>query len=207
METVLSLISRFPTIVYSIPLGVCLIFWVFSLFGLFDFVEVNFDSDIDADVDAGGGFAGLLATFGLAGVPITLSFSLLFLFAWSFSLCSDAWLLSWLPQGMVHDTAGLGVLVVSFVLAVYITGKITRPLSKLFVTHEARSNRSLLAKYCQITSSRVDEKFGQAKVEDGGAGLIISVCAAVPNDFKRGDTALIYQYDPDKNLYFISKPD
>ena len=199
METVLTLISSFPTVVYTIPLAVCVVFWLFSLLGAFDLLEL--------DVDGDAGFAGILATFGLAGVPITLSFSLLFLFAWTLSLCSDAWLLPWLPKGIVHDLAGVGVLVMSFVLAVYITGKITRPLSKLFITHEARSNRSLLAKYCQITSMSVNEKFGQAKVEDGGAGLIISVRATTPNDFRKGDTALIYEYDPDKNLYFISKLD
>ena len=169
------------------------------MLGAFDFLEL--------DVDSEAGFAGLLATFGLAGVPITLSFSLLFLFAWTSTLCSAAWLLPWLPQGLAYDIAGLGVLIASFLLAVYITGKITRPLSKVFVTHEARSNRSLLAKSCQITSMKVNERFGQAKVEDGGAGLIISVRAAAPNDFKKGDTALIYEYDPDKNLYFISKLD
>lgn len=199
METVLTLISSFPTVVYTIPLGVCLLFWLFSLLGTFDF--------LDLDVDSEAGFAGLLATFGLAGVPITLSFSLLFLFAWTFTLCIDAWLLPWLPQGVIHDIAGMGVLMVNFVLAVYITGKITRPLSKLFVTHEARSNQSLLAKVCQITSMSVSDRFGQAKVEDGGAGLIISVRASTPNDFKKGDTALIYEYDPDKNLYYISKLD
>ncbi|MDD2759636.1 MAG: hypothetical protein PHH11_05020, partial [Methylomonas sp.] len=81
------------------------------------------------------------------------------------------------------------------------------PLSKVFVTHEARGNRSLLAKSCQITTMSVDENFGQAKVEDGGAGLIISVRATTPNDFTQGDSALIYDYDADKNLYFISKLD
>ncbi len=199
MESVLHLISSFPTVAYTIPLGVCLVFWLFGLFGAFDFFEFDVDSDV--------GFAGILATFGLAGVPITLSFSLLFLFAWTLTLCSAAWLLPWLPGGIAYTMAGSAVLIISFVLAVYITGKITRPLSKLFVTHEARSNRSLLAKYCKITSMRVDESFGQATVEDGGAGLIVSVRAATPNDFKKGDTALIYEYDQDKNLYFISKLD
>ncbi|MCQ8104022.1 hypothetical protein NP590_07895 [Methylomonas sp. SURF-2] len=199
METVFTLIGSFPTVVYTIPLGICLVFWLFSLLGVFDVIEVDIDSET--------GLAGLMATFGLAGVPITLSFSLLFLFAWSLSLCSDAWLLSLLPAGMLHHLAGVAVLILSLVLAVYLTGKITRPLSKLFVTHEARSNRSLLAKSCQITSMSVDENFGQAKVEDGGAGLIISVRATTPNDFTQGDSALIYDYDADKNLYFISKLD
>lgn len=199
METVLTLISTFPTVVFSIPLGVCLLFWLFSLLGSFDFLDFDVDSEV--------GFAGILATFGLAGVPITLSFSLLFLFAWTVTLCSTAWLLPLLPEGLVQDLSAIGFLLVSFVLAVYLTGKVTRPLSKLFVTHEARSNSSLLAKYCQITSMSVNEKRGQAKVEDGGAGLIISVRAQTPNDFKRGDSALIYEYNPDKNLYFISKLD
>lgn len=199
MQTVLTLISSFPTIVYSIPLAICLIFWLISLLGVFDFVEV--------DLDAEGGLEGLLATFGLAGVPITLSLSLLFLIAWSLTLCSAAWLLPWLPHGVIFNAAGTAVLLFSFIISVYLTGKITRPLSKLFMTHEARSNSSLVAKYCEITSLTVDAQFGQAKVEDGGAGLIISVRAAAPNDFKKGDSALIYEYDSDKNIYFISKLD
>lgn len=199
METVLTLISSFPTVVYTIPLAICLVFWLFSLFGVFDFLDVDIDSE--------AGLAGLLATFGLAGVPITLSLSLLFLFAWSLSLFSTAWLLPWLPAGLVYNAAGAAALVISLIFSVYLTGKITRPLSRLFVTHEARSNRSLVAKYCEITSLTVNEQFGQAKVEDGGAGLIISIRAAAPNDFKKGDRALIYEYDPDKNLYFISKQD
>ncbi|MCL7421725.1 MAG: hypothetical protein M8364_12555 [Methylobacter sp.] len=199
METVLILISSFPTVVYTIPLAICLVFWLFSLLGVFDFLDVDIDSE--------AGLAGLLATFGLAGVPITLSLSLLFLFAWSLSLFSTAWLLPWLPAGLVYNAAGAAALIISLIFSVYLTGKITRPLSRLFVTHEARSNRSLVAKYCEITSLTVNEQFGQAKVEDGGAGLIISIRAATPNDFKKGDSALIYEYDPDKNLYFISKQD
>jgi hypothetical protein len=201
METVLTLISSFPTVVYTIPLAVCLIFWLFGLLGVFDFDFL--DVDLDSDV----GIAGLLATFGLAGVPITLSLSLLFLFAWSLSLFSAAWLLPWLPEGFLYYAAGTVVLILGFIFSVYLTGKITKPLSKLFITHEARSNRSLVAHHCEITSLTVNERFGQAKVEDGGAGLIISVRAETPNDFKKGDSALIYEYDPDKNLYFISKQD
>ncbi|MGR9053138.1 MAG: ubiquinone biosynthesis protein, partial [Gammaproteobacteria bacterium] len=120
-------------------------------------------------------------------------------------LFSAAWLLPFLPDGLPSVAAGSAVLVLGFVFAIYCTGKITRPLSRLFVTHEARSNNSLVASFCEITSLSVNDKFGQAKVEDGGAGLIISVRADTPNNLKKGDRALIYEYDPEKNLYFISK--
>ncbi len=197
MATLLSLMSSFPTVIYTVPLIICLILWLFSLLGVFDFDAV------DMDVDAEGGLSGLLATFGLAGVPITLSSSLLFLFSWASSLFSSAWLLPLIADHGLRVITAFAVVLLSFIVAVFLTGKITKPLSKLFIVHEARSNRSLVSKSCIITSLRVDENFGQAKVEDGGAGLIISVRSEQANQLKKGDHALIYEYDPQNNIYFI----
>ncbi len=201
MDTLLNNIISFPTVIYSIPLAVCLIFWLVGIIGVFD------PDFLDIDIDADAGFAGLLATFGLAGVPITLSMSLLFFYAWSLSLSSATWLLPILPAGIFYYAISSVVVLLSFILAVLITGKITRPLSRLFVTHEARSNRSLTGQYCVITSLTVNEHFGQAKVDDGGAGLIISVRSEQGNTLTKGDKALIYEYDPQQNLYYISKLD
>lgn len=201
METLIPLISSFPTVIYTVPLIICLILWFFSLLGIFDF------DAFDADIDADAGLSGLLATFGLAGVPITLSSSLLFLFAWASSLFSSAWLLPLIRNYQLWLTASIFVVLCSFILAVFITGKITKPLSKIFIVHEARSNRSLVSKTCVITSMRVDQNFGQAKVEDGGAGLIISVRSEQPNQLTKGDHALIYEYDAGKNIYFIIEQD
>ncbi|NOQ34319.1 MAG: ubiquinone biosynthesis protein [Methylococcaceae bacterium] len=205
MVSLLDTIIVFPVVIYTVPLGICLVFWLFSLLGIFD-VDI-FDIDLDLDTDAE--VSGLLATFGFAGVPITLSLSILFFFAWTLALLASTWLLPLLnlTGQAVLFIAGCIVLIVSFIIAVIFTGKITRPLSKLFVTHEAKSNASLVSKTCVISSLKVNETFGQAKLEDGGAGLIISVRADTPNRLKKGDTALIYEYDSDKNLYFILKED
>lgn len=201
MVALFDTIIIFPVVVYTIPLGVCLFFWLFSLIGVFDLDVFDVDIDTDADVP------GLLATFGFAGVPITLSLSILFFFAWTLSLFATTWLIPSLNIAgeLVLFIAGFGVLIVSFIVAVLLTGKITRPLSKLFVTHEAKSNYSLVSKTCIISSLKVNETFGQAKMEDGGAGLIIAVRADTPNLLKKGDEALIYEYDHEKNIYFILK--
>ncbi|WP_031433718.1 OB-fold-containig protein [Methylomarinum vadi] len=201
MDSVLEHIVSFPTVVYTVPLTVCLIFWIVGIIGLFD------PDFLDVDIDADTGFPGLLATFGLAGVPITLSLSLLFFFAWALCLSGVTWLLPLLPIGFILQLAGIAVLLLSFVLAVIITGKITRPLSRLFVTHEARSNRSLLGQSCVVTSQTVSEDFGQARVEDGGASLVISVRSDGEDMLKHGDKALIYDYEAEQNVYYISKLD
>lgn len=203
MAMLLDTISVFPVVIYTVPLGICLVFWLFSLLGLFDLDFL--DLDLDADV----GVAGLLATFGLAGVPITLSLSILFFFAWSLSLFATIWLLPLfdIAGQFILLIAGAVVLILSFIIAVFFTGKITRPLSKLFVTHEAQSNYSLVSKTCVVSSLKVTESFGQAKLDDGGAGLILSVRADMPNLLKKGDKALIYEYDNQKNIYFILKQD
>ncbi len=201
METVFNHVISFPTVIFSVPLTICLIFWFISLLGLTD-IEVV---ELDLDAEGGEGLAGLLATFGLTGVPITLSTSLLFFFAWGLCLMGATWLLPLIPGQWIMIGVGLALILLSFTLAVFITGRITRPLSRVFVVHEARSNNSLPGQQCTITSMKVTADFGQAKVEDGGAGLIISVRCETGDTFNKGDQALIYQYDSDKNIYHIAK--
>ncbi len=205
MSALLDTIIVFPVVIYTVPLGICLVFWLFSLLGLFDLDVLDIDIDVDADADV----PGLLATFGFAGVPITLSLSILFFFAWTISLAATTWVVPLLNLAgqILLFVAGFVVLIASFVISVFLTGKITRPLSKLFVTHEAKSNYSLVSKTCVISSMKVTESFGQAKMEDGGAGLIISVRADTPNTLKKGDVALIYEYDSEKNIYHVLKQD
>lgn len=202
MDLMLDIISRFPTAVYTVPLAVCLIFWLLTLLGIFD-MDV-FDIDMEGATDGLSGLTGLLTTFGLSGVPLTLSLSILFFIAWVSCLVSGVWLQPMLPEGNISLLVNSAILCITFILSVFLTGRIVKPLSPLFVTHEAPSNQSLVAQTCEITSMTVDEHFGQAKLEDGGAGLIISVRALETNTLTKGHKAMIYDYDAEKNIYFIS---
>ena len=85
-------ISSFPTLIYTILLVVCVIYWAGAVLGLVDLDILDLDFD---GFDASGGdvgadsphstpdvLAGLLLRFGLVGVPVTISVSILVLIGW-----------------------------------------------------------------------------------------------------------------------------
>ena len=59
---------------------------------------------------------------------------------------------------------------------------------------------------CRVQTGRVSEGFGQATVEDGGAGLVIPVRIDA-GELKRGDQALIVDYDAEREAYIIEAYD
>src|SRR5687768_9584421 len=77
---------RFPVVVFTIGLGIVLVYWVFVLLGALDIDLLGGgDHDVGHDghhIDADGVFAKL----GLGVVPITITVSLIMLVGWTGSL-------------------------------------------------------------------------------------------------------------------------
>ncbi|MFP2956416.1 hypothetical protein ACLEPN_00935 [Myxococcus sp. 1LA] len=159
--------------------------------------------DSDFDVDGGG----VLAAMGFAGIPITVSVSVVVFIAWFLSVVSaqplhealggvlPSWLLS----------SGLG-------LACFATGTVTagfavRPLRPVFVAKRAPGRDSLMGRVCTISSGSVTARTGHATFEDGGAGVILNVVCAKPNELKRGQPALILAYDAERHVYEVEPVD
>jgi hypothetical protein len=225
----LTAILAFPTVIFTILLGVVILYWLFVLLGALD-INLLGDADLDGhghtDIDVGGhghadvhldghghhhghdhghsdadaehpgGLAGLIQSLGLGGVPVTLMLSLLILAAWGFCLGALTLLGS---AGWTTVAAPL----IALVLAVPVTAAIIRPLRGFFVSLAAPQHRDLLGKVCTITTLRVDARYGQAEVEDGGAGLIVQVRSTDPGRLNRGDRALIFDY---KDEVFYVEP-
>lgn len=236
MTEFLTAILAFPTVIFTILLGVVVLYWLFVLLGALD-INLLGDADLDGhghtDIDVGGhghadvhldghghglhgdaaghdhghghgdadaehagGLAGLIQALGLGGVPVTLMLSVLILAAWSFCLGALEVLGS---AGWVTVVAPLA----SLALAVPVTAVLVRPLRRLYTTLAAPSHRDLLGKICTITTLRVDERYGQAEIADGGAGLIVQVRSTGPGRLSRGDRALIFDY---KDEVFYVEP-
>ena len=235
-------ILSYPTVTYTVLLGVGLVYWTFAIIGLVDFesggpdldvdLEPDLDIDLEPDLDVdlepevglhleaeipGGGIdtgnspttmstlAGYLVALGLSGVPFSVVISLLTLFAWVISSLATPWALAFFPGGLLRFVAASCVLVGALALAIPITALCVRPLRQLFVTHSAISNASLVGQECVVLTGSVDEKFGQAEVSARGAGYHIHVIAATPNNLKRGDTALITEYNKVAGIYRIAE--
>ena len=66
-----------------------------------------------------------------------------------------------------------------------------------------RPNR-LLGLHGLVTSTVVDEKFGQVTIEQNGPPIVLNVYCGELDRFKKGDAVTIVEYNPAKNTYLIA---
>ena len=212
---------QFPTVVFTIALGIALVYWLFVLLGALDIdlfggehadvgggdgVDVgghdaggghDVDADADGDVDADG--AGLWHTLGLGSVPLTISISTIVLVAYVTCLLV-----------MHYAVAGSGIgwlppvlLPVVLLVAMPIAGVLVRPLAPIFEVHEGRSRNQYIGHVCTVLTGPVDEKFGDATIDDGGTRLIVQVRSDSKGTLERGDKALIIEFDNERQAYLV----
>jgi hypothetical protein len=205
--SLLTAATAFPTAIYTVLLGVVLVYWLLAIIGLVDFESSGIDLDIethaDASVDDMGTIASYVVAFGLHGVPFSIVVSLLVLVGWTLTFLAGVTLLTWVPTDILKWLVGLVVLLVAFALSIVITARLVRPLRGLFVHHSAQSNASLVGQTCRVLTGTVDERQGRAEVAQRGASLNIRVWSPSPNSLKRGDTALITEYDAGTHRYLV----
>lgn len=203
---------QFPTVVFTIGLGIALVYWVFVLLGALD---------IDLFGDAGGAAKGLgdVLTAGKGGaealkghgdgdgllgtVPITISLSVLLLAGWCGSLLAMHYAAPSLTPTFGKWLPAL-VLPLTLIAAIIVTSIAVRPLRKVFRVAEGKSRRDYIGHTCTIITGRVDHDFGQADLEDGGTVLRIAVRAdASGRKLGRGDRALVIDYDNAREAYLV----
>ena len=125
------------------------------------------------------------------------------LVGWTLSCMAGVTLQAWIPTDILRWVAGLAILAVSAALSLVITARIVRPLRGLFVHHTAQSNASLVGQTCKVLTGVVDERQGRAEVAQRGASINVRVWSPSPNTLKRGDTALITEYDAGTHRYLV----
>lgn len=191
----------FPLGILSTLLGLVLAYWVLVLLGALDIDLLDFgvdtDLDLDLDADAAGVGEGLLGTLGLAGVPLTVSMSLATLFSWLLvALGGNA-------LGETGTLLGTGLLAGGCAGGLALARLAVRPLRRAFSSTTVRDRASLVGRVCTISTGRVDEAFGQAVFEDGGADLLVQVRADPGEGLVRGSRALIISRDQDAGAFRV----
>lgn len=203
MVSFLDAVIAFPTAIFTTLLGVVAFYWVLALVGLVDFDSGGVHTDADLGDPDLSSLAGLLAAFGLQGVPFTIVASLLVLLAWTLSCMGAMWLLALLPGTIPVYVGGSLLALASVSLAVPIAARLVKPLRGLFVTHTAINNASLVGQHCKVLTQTVDEKAGRAEVAQRGANINIRVWAPSPNPLVRGSMARIVAYEEKTARYRI----
>ena len=221
MSEFLAAAFTMPTAIFSVLMILVVLYWLTVILGLldlgiFDGVFDAADGLLDSAAStaegvaegvaeglaegAGEGVAEHNGCLGLAGVPGSIIGSAFVVFAWAFSFGGNK-----LLAGVATGTAVVaGIGVGALALAVGATAVALRPLRKVFRLAPVTGREDLVGRTCTITTLRVDEKFGQAEVNDGGAAILIQARSSEPNRLSRGSEALIFQYDSAREVFLVT---
>ncbi len=209
-------ISSFPTVVFTLLLAVCILYWLSAVLGLVSIDVLDFDiteaaglDDLNADSDASSPdvLAGLMLKYGLHGVPVTIIITFLSLLGWltcyyivHFSL---GYAPDWLAQSWARYLIGLPMILVALYIAVRITAVVIKPLRPLFLKASQETVKHVIGQTAIVRTSRVDNTFGEALLDDGGAGLILNVRTEGDVRFAKGDRVVLIDRMVGGNSYRV----
>lgn len=230
MDTFLAIALSFPAVVYTVLLGVSLVYWVFVMVGA---AHVNFlgDGAVDAAADAvfegafegaseslgggsseagsigdasGGTTTGLISSLALRSAPATIVLSVLFLFTWILTMLGMRLMQTTLPDtGIFVSVAKVALLIAAPILSLFPTSFAIRPLARIFTPVKATTHNALVGKLCTIRTGTVTDRFGEATLEDGGAGVVVRVRVEASEKLGRGDLAVIVGYDAEREEFTV----
>ena len=199
MDGFYSIVLAFPTIIFSVLIIVSVIYWLVTFLGAVDF------DVLDADIGDGvsnNGVAGLAMKLGLRGVPLPIIVTLIAIVGWLVSYYGIYFAKLYVPAP-VFLLAQAGVFVLSVFLSIRLTGLVIRPLKKFFRVADQQVEKTIIGQVAIVRTGRVDQKFGEATVEDGGAGLVVKVRPYKDQDFQRGDRVILLEYIEEQGIYKI----
>ena len=168
------------------------------------------DGGHDGSHDGGGAETGqghatdLMSVAHFRSVPVTVMLSTVVCFAWPLCMVgarSVQSVASALPLPVW--VLGTLVLVLSFMLALVPTALAIKPLSRFFVTHQAKANTELVGKVCVVNTGTVSVKFGQATLQSDGMSLLVQVRSDGDGALKKGDRALIVAWDDTREAFLV----
>lgn len=208
MTTFYQIIFSFPTVIFTVPLFVCLIYWLIAIFGFVDIemLDIDMDGDIDAadSVAAQNGITGLLMKFGLNGVPLTIILSLISVIGWITSYYIQYFGAPLLPDFLLFSLAlKVIALIVSVFAAILITAQVIKPIRSIFKKLDTTDVKHIIGQAMVVRSAEVTDIKGEALMEDGGADLLLNIRSAKGQTFSKGDVVVAIEHDEVKNHYTV----
>ena len=166
--------------------------------------DVNVDTDMHVSAEGGGhGVAEVLHFFHVGELPVVLIFSLLVLFMW---------LLSMVANEAMHNTrvwvAGLLFFPI-FVVGLMFTKAILTPFAPYLKQMFDQSSDIvvIIGKICTISSLEVTPEYGQAELPQPGAPMVLNVKTRDGTTLRKGEEAIVYEYEEETNTYLVAKFD
>jgi hypothetical protein len=211
MEAFLHALISVPTVVFSVVLGVCTLYWLMVILGALDFDLLHHGDGggHEAGHHGDGDGHGMLSEFWrflqVGTVPITIVVSVVALIGWTVSMFGELIVgpaaRAALPGWLWALALGAGALAAALPLAALPL----RPLRRVFAegaTTHART--ALVGRLARITSLTCDHRFGTATALVDGAELVLNVAAIRAElHFAKGDAVVIAAYDDERDTYLV----
>jgi hypothetical protein len=171
--------------------------------------SVDVDADLSVDARDGGDsglMAAILSALRLRQIPATVALSVLIAFSWLVSVVAMQ-IIARIWVAGPGTLLSLGILIVSPMLALPLSSLVCVPLSKAITQRKAPTKGALIGMTCRVRTGKVTDRFGEATLEDGGAGLILRVRVDGESQLKRGDLALIVDFDKEQDSFLVEPMD
>lgn len=207
MLTFLAVALTFPTVLFGMLLCVAMLYWLLAATGLvqIDALDGLLGGGGESFSGEPGGVTGPLMRFGLGGVPVTLAFTVLLLFAWLLSYFGTVWVLQGSVLGVFTMSWGtrFGILGAALLGALPLTALSLRPARRFFAKLQPVPQASLLGRVGVVRSPALSDTQGTVDIEDGGAGLVLQARDATGR-FRRGDRVVLTEYLEHLNAYRVT---
>lgn len=209
MDPFFEIIVSFPTVIFTVFLIFSIFYWVLAVLGLVDIDMLDFDVPESADIATGDALSvlnilsGLMLKLGLNGVPVAIVASLVTLFGWLFSFLAVFFLFPIIPTTPLKFLVGILIFIGAAYCAAIVTAWLIKPLRPLFLASNQEVQRNILGQSAVVRTGVVDKTFGEALIEDGGAGLIVKVRSYKDETFKRGERVVLIEYLASENIYRV----
>ncbi len=200
LQTALTL----PTVVYSVLLCVCALYWLLAATGLAtgDGVDALGHGHGHGHAHDAGDAAAMLSWLGLGGVPLTVVATTFVFLAWLGTYFVQLLVLGGLPED-TRTLAGIGTAAGMLVPAVAATSLVLRPVARTLAKLEPANAASLLGRSGVIVTPTLTTDYGQAAFDDGGAGLILQVRYDEATPLQRGDRIVLIEYLEAQNAWRV----
>ena len=209
MDPFYAIILSFPTLIFSILLLFCALFWLIAILGMIDISFLDLP-DVDGDMDSGSdgnstpdAVAAIILKLGLNGVPLTIVITLISLLGWLISYYLVDFSFGYIANDWFRYALGSVYLVLAIYIAALITAQIIKPLRPLFKKLEQNVEKLVMGQTAVVRTSLVDNSFGEADLDDGGAGLILKVRSTGDQQYHRGDRVVLIEYLKEQNAFRV----
>ena len=188
---------RIPNLPATILLLIVLLYWIINLLGVFDIDMFHGDvGDIDHDVHAES--HGGLNVFNFGDLPITIVISFFALFLWMGTILSNFYF---------HNSSlliGLAILIPNMIVAFILTKVVAMPLAKAYSklnAPEEDAETDFSGSVCIINVEANHQSIGQGEINKNGDSFLVNLKTSEGKVIKKGQTALLIEYYPDKGYY------